>query len=552
MLVRERAVDVRRWIEARPRVELVLFLAILAFGLTARIGQLAYRPCFWGDEAALAMNIEPRGFLELGRPFVYRQVAPWGVLAGIKLMTVLFGATDVGFRLFPFLGSVIALLVVYPIARRVAGPVAALVALFLMASSSIVTYYAAELKPYTIDAAVAGVLIWLTLRLLDAPEQRRRWLALLAAGVAAGCLSLPSLFVSGACGAALMFDAWSSGRDFRRMGVVAAIGVVWIVAFAVHYQAVIVQSTVTTSKGASVYWDGGFAPFPPLELSDLRWYVGRYLYTYQNPGGFAHKYLAGALGFAGFVTLVVRRQWRMVLLLVGPAVLVLIASILHKYPVLERLLMFGVPMMTVLMGVGAAAMVQSRSWVAGVAALACVFTVTVPKLDETFDFFVYPTPQVDFADLARELSTRREPGDLVFLAGSGLGTTYDYYGPRYGLAKDYLGKYDPRRLDDEGRFVHLPRLAEQLFGRPRVWFVLSTYHGDKDPKKVGRSEEPLSTFLPRYLDRYGGRAVSRIDAAGMILVLYDLSRAVAPEGAEKYENGVRVAQTGAPSGRKPL
>ncbi len=552
MLVSDRPFDVRRWLEARPRVEIALFVAILVFGLVARLGQLWYRPAFWGDEAALAMNIEPRGFLELGRPFVYRQVAPWGVLAGIKLTTVLFGASDLGFRMFPFAGSVVALLVVYPIARRFAGPVAALVAMFLMACSANLTYYAAELKPYAIDAAVAGILVWLTLRVLEARHDRVRWFVLIAFGAFAGCLSLPSLFVSGACGAALLHDAWTNGRDLRRIGVIAAVGVLWVGAFAVHYQAVIVQSSVATSKGASVYWDPGFAPFPPKDLSDLRWYVGRYLYTFQDPGGFAHKYLAGAIGFAGFVVAVARRRVQMLILLVGPALLCLLASMLHKYPALERLLMFGVPAMVVLMGVGLAAMIERRAWIGGVAALACLLTVSMPRLEESFDFIVYPISGVDFEDLAAELGAQREPGEPVFLAGSGLATIYDHYGPKYGLAKDYVGRYDPRRFDDEGRFIHLPKIAETLFGRPRVWFILSTYEGSKDPNKVGRTEEALSKFIPRYLERHGGREISRVEAYDMILVLYDLSGAVPPEGAEKYENGVRVAQSKVSSARKPL
>ncbi|MEQ9495624.1 MAG: glycosyltransferase family 39 protein [Deltaproteobacteria bacterium] len=539
----ETAVDARRWLEARPKVELALFAAVLLFGIVARVGTLLYRPSLWGDEAALALNVEPRSFFELGKPFVYRQVAPWGVLAGMKLSTLFVGATDFGFRLFPFLGGIVATAAVYPVARRIAGPIAALSAMFFIGCSSTLTYYGAEVKPYAIDAAVAGVLMFLTVRVLDRPHERARWWVMGVAGVVAGWISLPSLFVLGACGATLLMDAWSSARDLRRVGLIAALGLVWVVAFAVHYQMVIVQSAVASSKGASAYWDPGFAPFPPKELSDLRWYVGRYFYSYSNPGGLAHKYLAGAIGGAGIITALVRKQHKLLMLVAGPALLALMASMLRKYPAIERLLMFAVPSMGILMGVGIAVIAERRSWLVGAVAVACIATVTVPVLPETFEFTYAPAAEPDFEDLARELSARKEPGDLVYLSGAGLGTVYDHYGPKYELPMDYLGRYEPRRLDDNGRFVNLPRLVDDVFGRDRVWFVLSTYQGTKDPKVVGRSEESLFAFMTRYLDRHGARRLETVDGYGMVLILYDLSEVVRPEGDDKYENDARVAQS---------
>lgn len=517
-----------------------MFVVVAAFA--ARIGQLWFRTSLWGDEAALALNVEPRAFLDLGQPFVYRQVAPWGVLAGIKVMTLLFGTSDMAFRALPFVGSLAAVLLVYPLARRLAGPTAGLVAMVLMGASLWMAYYAAETKPYAVDAAVTSLLMVLTARVLEAPDRRSRWVVLVGVGALATWTSLPSLFVLGACGAALVYDAWRSGRGGRRIFVIVGIGLFWIVAFAVHYQMFVVQSAVSTSKGAAIYWNPGFAPFPPKDLSDLRWYVGKYFYAFSVPGGLAYRYLAGVVAAGGFVWAMSKRRYLLCLMLGGPAVLVVVASMMEKYPVIERLLMFLVPVMMIFVAVGVARLLDDRRWSLRLLGIASLAGVVAPVLGSTFDFLALDGRPADFASLLEVIEERREPGEPIYLAGAGLATVFDHYGPKYGLGREYVGTSDLREFDPEGRYVRLPEMAGMVFGEPRVWFILSTYYDAKDPKIVKRSVEPLSRFVPRYLDRCGGRRLSTVEAKDIELVLYDLSEATLPPGPDKYRNGEQVAR----------
>src|SRR5262249_22668510 len=121
--------------------------------------------------------------------------APPGWLALVKGAVTLFGDGEGALRLVPFLGGLVALPVCWRVARRALPlDLAAPLALGLFAAGSPFIYYAAQLKPYSTDVAVALLLTMLALPVgLDA--RRARMLPLGLAGAIAPWLSYPALLV---------------------------------------------------------------------------------------------------------------------------------------------------------------------------------------------------------------------------------------------------------------------------------------------------------------------------------------------------------------------
>ena len=72
----------------------------------------------WYDEAALALNITSRGFVELVAPLDYLQTAPPMFLWAERLIVILFGANDWTLRLVPLGAGVVTAPVTWVVARR--------------------------------------------------------------------------------------------------------------------------------------------------------------------------------------------------------------------------------------------------------------------------------------------------------------------------------------------------------------------------------------------------------------------------------------------------
>ena len=523
-------------LEDRPGLRRVLVALVFVLGATPKLIYLYSHGALWGDEAALAMNIGPRGFLELGRPFAYLQVCPWGAMAGIKVFTLLLGTGEVGYRALPTVAALAAMAFTYPLGARVHSRAAGLVAMFLTGLGYWLTHYSAELKPYSLDAAVAVILLWLAVRALDAPTDPKTHGWLLLGGLIGAWTSITSLFVLAGVGAALAFDALSQRRGLRRVAVVAATGVAWVVAFAVHYRLFLVRSAVASDKKAVAFWSDGFAPLPPTTLAELRWYPAKFFYAFVGPGGLGLRYLAGAAFLLGLYLLYKRGKLAYIVLLVSPLVFVLAASMLKRYPMLGRLVLFMIPSLMVPIAVAAAEGLAHAHKAARVAALALPLLLVAPMLGQTWAR-VRPVPeQRDMRHVMQEIAAGYQPGDVIFMAGGGYGTIFDFYAEQYGLPKVYVGVDNLLHYDEDKNFPHLAEVPPLVFGEPRVWFMGSTIWSEADPKLAHRSPEAPATFLGRFFAKHGGRKLSSSSAQDMVLERWDMSQAVTPEGPAAIEN----------------
>ena len=153
-----------------------------------------------------------------------------GSLVLEKAATSLFGPREWVLRLVPFLLGCAAMPVTWALARRIVGPVAALVALGIVAASPQAIYFSAELKQYSGDLFVCVGLLLATERHREAPGDPGRFLALLAAGAVAPWFSHPSVFVLAAIGLGLALAVAARGsRD--RFASLATLGAGWAASF---------------------------------------------------------------------------------------------------------------------------------------------------------------------------------------------------------------------------------------------------------------------------------------------------------------------------------
>ncbi|MBU6281938.1 glycosyltransferase family 39 protein, partial [bacterium] len=139
--------------------EFLALLLVLA-GVAARLRHLSTNRSLWLDESMLAWNILFVPARRLFGPLDHSQVAPVGFLFLERAVAAVLGAREWQLRLLPFVAGCAALPVTWALAKRVVGPAAALVALAIVSACPGAIYYAAEVKPYSVDLfACAGILL---------------------------------------------------------------------------------------------------------------------------------------------------------------------------------------------------------------------------------------------------------------------------------------------------------------------------------------------------------------------------------------------------------
>lgn len=474
---------VNRW----PTVALV---AAIAVGVVLRLAAFASDRPLWIDEAMIAMNLTDRSVSQFFEPLDRNQTAPVGFLLAGKLCVTLFGPTEHALRLTALVGSLLGLGGFTIAALRLLPAWTARLAVLLFALSPTVVNYAAEVKQYSTDAAVTAGLIALAAPLLRSPT-RGRLIALGIGGAAAVWVSHPSVFVLAALGLVLFVQSLIRGEHrFRIVGV----GVAWVVSFAGVYWVNVRFGTA--NDYLTGYWGEHFMP---LSLSAGPWLVERLVDFFRAAGGYGGEMIpAGALAavLAAVGGVCLWRDGRRVELamLLGVVGVTLMASALHKYPFIGRLLLFLAPVGVLLVAYGTAAVAGAVWAKSKVAAVLIAAVMAVAPAAEVVRQLRHPDRREAVPAALAFIHERWQPGDRVYVYNGrtdvGAGPAFEFYtrSDRFPAEAVILG--DEHRSDPRGYQAEVNALATTP---GRVWVLFSHQHGDEE------------SWLRAYFDTVGER-----------------------------------------------
>jgi len=498
----------------------LLSAAIVATGIALRARQYLGRSSLWTDEAALANNIVTRSLSRLlFAPLDHNQAAPAGFLLIEKLATSLFGANELALRAFPFACSVIALLVLWRIATRLLSDAGAPLVLAPFALAPVLIFHAAEAKQYSSDIAIALDLLLLALELDSQPVTRRRVAAAAAAGMMAVWFSQPAVLIAAGIGAALI--AWSMmSRERGSLAPVAIVVSAWAVSAAAAVAVSVDHLAPASHRYMSTFWGDGFWPMTLDRAEILTWPVLRIASTLGNQLSLPRGAALGctALVIAGVWGLC-RSDKRAAMLLTAPLLVTLGASAARLYPFSERLVLFLIPSLLLLLAAGistiADVLAPKRLALAAVTAAMLVLTALDARA-------LRDAPPVyrreEIAPAVAYLRTNTQPGDLTYVYYGGVPAFEFYARERLDSASYVIGRChrgDPRQYLLE---------LDVLRGRPRAWLLFA--------HELPRLRE--RALLLRYLDAIAGVRDSVIvrgrdldgQPTSVSLYLYDLSDSV--------------------------
>lgn len=454
------------WFTSRSAV-----IALVLLGIGLRTVPLLTNRDLWIDEAMLALNLTERSPAQLLQPLDWNQGAPAGFLLAVKATISVFGESEWALRLFPFVASVLGLIGIAWVSRRMLPGPAATLAVALAAVAPYLVSYAAECKQYATDAALAVGLFAAAVGLLHGEGGARRWVTLAVAGAAAVWFSHPAAFVLGGIGTALFADAVLS-RDRGRIRACALTIGFWLLSFGVCYVCFLKQ--LGMNQYLLDYWAEHFLPLPPKSPGDANWLLDHYFAFFATPGGLSGgEYHVAGIGAALFlvgVGLFWRERWPVAVALVVPALLTLVASGLHKYPFAGRLLLFYVPLMLLAVARGAWAIASALRPTLPLASVGLLALLVLAPVVETYQHVRKPLREEQLTELLDDLRARVRPGDKVFVYWGGVPaftfyTRHDPFPVPVVLGVEHDDERTPYR--DELR---------QFIGEPRVWVVFSHRH----------------------------------------------------------------------------
>jgi hypothetical protein len=519
-----------------PNLAVAAVSATVALGVAFRLVQYVANRSLWLDEALLSLNVLDRSAARLVDTLDFDQLAPIGFVEGEKLVTHLFGASELSLRLLPLAFGLIALPVFALLAWRVAGAGGAAIASCVLACAPGAVYYASEVKQYSSDLAVAVVLLALGIALLDPGMTPRRRAVVAVIGAVAIPFSTSSVFIAGGVIATL------AGRYLLRRDRASLVAlypvlawtagalafVLFTVARSGHLQAALAPPSTGAGEARS------FSSYSSSHLRVVRQLASAIWRSAGYPDSAPERYLHWplvALALIGAIALA-RRRPAVSSMLVLPFAAVGLASALHRYPIFDRTVLFLVPSAILLFAEGAVVVASAlrggaprRAAFVGVAA-----AVVVSPLVRGFDNAANPIRHEEVKSAMSFILARWQPADGLVVDEETRYTVRYYldcsclsrdpeskwtFGQTHGQNPDPLTSVRPRFLvADLGVTVpELERRLGALRGRPRVWLLYS--HVGTGTRQA-QIEQLLQT-----LDRRG-KQLAAYRATGAAAYLYDL------------------------------
>src|SRR5271157_606604 len=469
------------------------------------------------DEAGLALSFVDTGFFELLKPLRWDQAAPIGFLLAEKAVMDVFGSSELSFRLFSLVTSILIIPLFYLLVRDVLSPVGVLVGLAIITLSEPLIYWGTLFKQYSFDVLIALVLLNLGRWALRKSPVNGRYVVLGVIGAAAVWLSFPSVFVIGGVGFTLIASDLLEGRRREAVAWVASMSVC-SVSFGLAY--LLSFRYYAKNDNLSTWWTYAFAPMPPRSMGDVKWYIDNFFLLFPSELGLRDAGLCGALLLFGTYSL-----WRdparraAVPLFLGPIILTLIASGLRKYPFGDRTMLFSNPRLATLVAAGVAAVWEVRQPTMKVFVAIIVGTMLLYPLYLDAKYMIDPQARI-FMDVKPTLvyvADHRKDGDVLYVHWDAE-TLYDYYVKKrdFRNLKDWQSVISrhPGNVSRRDKTAAYAKDVALLGSSRRVWVLLGI---------AGQQEEDVMLEL---LDRRG-RRLDEFHGIGSAAYLYEFG----PEGA---------------------
>jgi hypothetical protein len=493
----------------------ILAWALVALGSVLRLCRWLHWRSLWLDEIYLANSLITRSWHDLlFKPLEDWQAAPPGFLALVHLTIGVFGTSERSLRLVSLLFGLASLPLALAVARRILSPGAALVATAMFVFLGPAIYYSNELKPYSCDAACSLAMTLAVLRLVERPTSDRA-AAALAIGAVSIFLSYPAVFVLAGAGT---WSLWRLRRaaDFEGLRRIRAVCLAWGVIFVGEFLVFVRPFAQGPAHPHLVdYWVARDAFMPLSVPAAVRWIFWCFRSIAADPGAMWLNYPDAALAAMIVGVAVALRRRGKLLLLAAPLPFVLLASALRQYPLGDRLALFLVPQLLLLIAAGIAHL--WTNFAARVAAVALAGMILLPSAQRAMEYLQSPPGREETLEIYRWMSEQWRKGDVIYLTHFAA-PSFRYYQSQAAWPPDVQRAgavhIQPTFIEARGILDDVKAFA----GQKRVWVML--VHDEGGPLDV-------HAFTLAGFARIGAPRLKNVET-GAAAFLFDCSTAPPP------------------------
>ena len=429
---------------SKQRMYTILFYAILVIGLSMRFYQYLFGRSLWEDEAHLALNFIYFGYKDLLKPLAHFQSAPILFLFTVETFTRLFGFSEYALRAFPFISAILSLpLLYYIILLLTKSKPAALIGFALYAVNVYTNYYAAELKPYIVDAAVYLLLVYLVLS-QQTTIQKHRIRLLTVLGCLAITLSMAAVVVL-ACVALYYMQQWYANKKIVRQQLYMFLA--WGTTFMLYFFFFIFHHPY--GHGMREIWAFTFCPINIFSKAFVDFIVQTTRETFFT----WVLHISDAFGFAWVVLLVMlsgtayifyHKKYTILYFTWLPVLLHLGLSMVKIYPFYTKFIFYLEPAFMILLAIGTYAIAQflaqkTHTLVGNAFVMYCMYFYLMPSWQQFPNWYREIKPCINFIN-------SNYPNMHIYTTTPS--TLYEYY-TRVGYAANTNFEYIEWNLSPE-------------------------------------------------------------------------------------------------------
>lgn len=475
--------------------------ALILLGAYLRLTGLRTQS-LWFDEVDVVVRAQ-RPLDEVLRTFI--QAGENGALYNIflALWIRLAGISEIAVRFPSAVAGVLAIPVLYLLARRILDPTTGLLAAGLLAVSPYHLWYSQEAKMYSILVLLAAT----SSLLLVGALERGRWPWWVGYVVVTSLMFYTHvasvlIFASQALYVALTWRHWAAQRKALLIsGALLTLPYAPIALWAMR----VVGGEVATWQPDVGLWDA-------LRILGIKFAANRTELDVERNA--ALLYLALALtGFGWLIWKRQRERWWLLLvsLAVVPVVGLYLVS-LRNSVFSDRYAIVALPAYLALVAAGLTLLVRSRRlWPLGLVALLIVGSYAWAPIRDINRS--QAAEKEDWRGAYAYVAANARPGDAIIVHPGYITTTYDYYAQRESRLKQYpvatIPSFKVLWLD---RPLMIQMIEEQLGDPARIWFIQSP---DRAP-----GEDP-DAVLESWLSETGTLIEERV-LNGVVVQLYEM------------------------------
>jgi hypothetical protein len=316
---------------------------MIGIGIIARLKGFLVNRSLWLDESFLASSVINRNFHELLEPLNYAQGAPILYLWMVKTLTIFFGHSEYVLRLPSLVAGIGSIFLFYKLLKNVLGDQRAYIGTAFFATIPLLIYYSYEFKPYMCDCFFTLLSVCLFHKFLK--DQKNTILI----GIYSAFLvwiSFPSIFYLTA-----FYLIYFIGSIFQknRKNIItsAALGGVTALSFILYY---LFFYQNLSSNQELLFWRKISFPLIPVtseDLSALKLITIHYLRIF----GLQSRWIIILFTSTGLILIYKFYHKSMFLFTALTAFLLIVASWLGYYGMLDRILIFIIPIHVMVMSV---------------------------------------------------------------------------------------------------------------------------------------------------------------------------------------------------------